>query len=420
MIFMALADAPQAMPEIKEHFFALPRRFGIFAPLYRMTPEEEAGFEQELESDLERMILEGWVLREGDRYGLTASGREQADRRLAGIRRAVDLAGRLLRPETVSRITVMVHLALAAVKLPAAILSGSAGLLNDSIDTLLDGLSSIVVYFGVRLHRERFANLVLVVVMLCTGGITMVDSVRRLLLSEAPDVEFLAFLAVLISAFTCLFLGLYQRYVGLKSGNLALITQSVDSRNHVLVAVGVTAGLIAAGLHFPLLDSVVGVLVAALILRSGIEQVVGLIRSWDGDVDLSKYAEDFFGRIDEFRRSQLRDWMLYLVDRRKAVTRDALRSEAIRAMSFDRFPVLRVIGEQDQDQIRNQIEQCLGDLFARKWLVEEGGQLRLSSAGKRRLWIQTLPVRRTTSHALVNASPDGYAFREHRVRHKKN
>ena len=52
---------------------------------------------------------------------------------------------------------------------------------------------------------------------------------------------------------------------------MALITQSIDSRNHVIVGVSVTAGLVAALLNFGLLDALVGLAVAILILeeRSG-------------------------------------------------------------------------------------------------------------------------------------------------------
>jgi Co/Zn/Cd efflux system component len=403
MILMALSDSPQALAEIKEHFFALPRRFGIFAPIYRMSPADERRFEQELASDLERMISEGHVCRDEDRYALTDLGREQAHSHLKGIRRAVALAAGLIRPETVSRIAVVVHLLLAAVKLPAAILSGSAGLLNDSIDTLLDGLSSILVYFGVRFHKERAANAFLVILMLATGGLTLFESTRRLFIPHQPDADPVAFLAILVSAFVCLFLGLYQRYAGLQSGNLALITQSVDSRNHVLVAVGVTAGLIAALLRFPLLDAIIGVLVAALIIRSGLEQAASLIRSWDsGEVDLSRYSEKFFRKYREFRKTQLRDWMLFLVETRKAVTRAGLAKEACRALTFDQFPVLREIGAQDRNEIQEQITQCLEDVFAKGWLMEENGSLRLTPAGKRRLWLQTLPGRRRMSRALVD------------------
>jgi hypothetical protein len=403
MILMALSDSPQTLPDIKDHFFALPRRFGVFAPLYRMTPEDERYFEQELALDLERMISERQVRRDDKLYVLTDLGRERAHSHLAGIRRAVSLAGSLIRPETVSRITVVVHFALAAVKLPAAILSGSTGLLNDSMDTLLDGLSSILVYFGVRFHKERTANLFLVILMLATGGLTFFESTRRLIIPHQPDADLTAFLAILISALVCLFLGLYQRYAGLRSGNLALITQSVDSRNHVLVAAGVTAGLIAALLRFPFLDAVVGVLVAALILHSGLEQAVGLIRSWDsGEVDLSRYSEKFFRKYREFRKTQLRDWMLFLIDSRRAATRAGLLEEASSAMSFDQYPVLREIGTGDKDQTAEQIAQAVDDLFAKGWLLEENGALHLSGAGKRRLWLQILPVRRTMSRSLIH------------------
>jgi Co/Zn/Cd efflux system component len=402
MILMALADSAQTLPEIKDHFFALPRRFGVFSPFYRMTQDEERHFEQELARDIERLISEGEVRRQEDRYALTETGRKQAHLRLKGVRRAVSLAGSLIRPETVSRITVAVHLALAAVKLPAAILSGSAGLLNDSIDTLLDGLSSIVVYLGVRSGKERAANLFLVILMLSTGGLTLFESARRLFTPHEPEADLVAFLAVFISATVCLFLGLYQRYAGLRNESLALITQSVDSRNHVLVAFGVAAGLIAALLRFPLLDAIVGVLVAVLILRSGLEQAAGLIRSWDDDkVDLSRYSEKFFRRYREFRKSQLRDWMLFLVNSRKAATRADLFGESFRSLTFDQYPVLRELGTQNRDEIREQITQCLDDVFAKGWLAEEDGLLRLTPAGNRRLWMQTLPIRRTTSRSLV-------------------
>jgi hypothetical protein len=402
MILMALSDSTLTLPEIKDHFFALPRRFGIFSPTYRMTQNEERHFEIELTVDLERMISAGWVVREGDRYGLTEAGREQAHLRLAGIRRAAALVSGLIRPETVSRITVGVHFALAAVKLPAALISGSSGLLNDSIDTFLDGLSSIFVYFGVRFRRERTANLVLVILMLSTGGFTLIESVRRLVVRYEPAADPAAFLAILISAFVCLFLGLYQRYAGLQSGRMTLITQSIDSRNHVLVAVGVAAGLIASQLRFPLLDAVVGVLVAALILKSGLEQAAGLIRSWEtGETDLSRYSTNFFRKIREFRKTQMMDWMLFLVDSRKAETRAALLEETARALNFEKYPVLREIGLQDQTQSAEQITRTLDDLVARGWLLEDEGRLLLTAAGKRRLWLQILPVRRTTSRSLV-------------------
>lgn len=133
------------------------------------------------------------------------------------------------------------------------------------------------------------------------------------------------FLAAILSALVCGALYLYQRFVGVRSGSLALITQSVDSRNHVIVAASVTAGLIASRLHFPLLDTLVGLVVAVLILKSAIELTLETVRSFgEEDVDLSRYQMGLAGWYHRFRQAQLRDWLLYLVEKQKMRTRSNL------------------------------------------------------------------------------------------------
>ena len=128
----------------------------------------------------------------------------------------------------VAKVTLGVHLGLAALKLPAGLISGSVGLLNDAVDTLLDGISSLLVYLGLRFDKERAVNIVLVVFMLGTGGLTLYQAVRRFFVPSEPEVDWFTFLATLLSAVFCLGLWAHQRYVGLRSGHLALITQSVD------------------------------------------------------------------------------------------------------------------------------------------------------------------------------------------------
>jgi len=122
-----------------------------------------------------------------------------------------------------------------------------------------------------------------------------------------------------MSALVCLALWIYQRYVGLRSGSLALITQSVDSRNHVIVAASVTAGLVASLLRFPrfpLLDTLVGLAVAVLILKSAVELAVETVRSLGEDeMDLSRYKMGLAGWYEQFRQAHMRDWMLYLVEK---------------------------------------------------------------------------------------------------------
>jgi hypothetical protein len=283
-----------------------------------------------------------------------------------------------------------VHLGLAAFKLPAALLSGSVGLLNDAIDTLLDGLSSLLVYLGIRSDKERVINVVLVTLMLVTGFLTLYEAARRFFVPSKPEVDWFAFLAVILSALVCLALWAYQRYVGLRSGIMALITQSVDSRNHVIVAASVTTGLVASLLRFPLLDTLVGLGVALLILKSAIELAVETVRSLGKEeIDLSRFEFGIAATFQRFLQSQLRDWMLYLVDKQGIGTRAELVARASQALDLNQIPAVRAMElAKGQPQAAGLVEQSLAELFRRGWLSGEE-LLMVTDAGKKHLgqWI---------------------------------
>jgi len=385
----SLWGGPLTGEEIVEHFRSYLRFMGFFAISERL---QRSGGERRddlrLDETLASLQERDWVAFDGERYALTERGREEAAKPLADMQRARRLLASAMQPATVSRITLYVHLALAAVKLPAGLISGSIGLLNDATDTLLDALSSLIVYAGIRAGKERAANAVLVVLMLGMGGYTFFEALRRLLVPTQPEVEAFAFVAAIVSALVCGALWAYQRFVGWRKGSVALITQSVDSRNHVIVAGGVTAGLIAALLRFPLLDTVVGLAVAALILRSAIELAMETIRSFGGDeVDLARYKMSIVERYEEFRKGQLADWMLFLVDQGKVSTVEDLLGHVCESLDFGRNPILQELGISHLHEETASAEETLADLIARG-LLEGGDRLALTPAGAARIAAQ--------------------------------
>jgi Co/Zn/Cd efflux system component len=398
MIAICLSDGPRMVAEIQKQFLELPRRFGFFIELFDRDSIEQGVLTDELLRDLEKMTEAGWVERREERYALTALGQEKADERLAGMRRAGALLRGLLQPETVSKVSLGVHLTLAAVKLPAGLLSGSVGLINDAADTLLDGVASLLVYAGLRLNRERAVNVILVLLMLGTGGLTLYEAVRRFFPPLSPNVDWYAFVAAILSALVCLGLWAYQRYVGLRSGSVALITQSVDSRNHVIVAVSVTAGLVASLLRFSLLDTLVGLAVAVLILKSAIELGVETVRAFqEGEADLSRYKFGLLDRYDEFRQAQLRHWMLYLADREE-LTGAELTVRVRQAMDFSRNPALRGFGLHSVADTGDRAEESLRQLLERGWLLGEE-PLCVTDAGREHLR-QAMKRTRAERHRL--------------------
>jgi cation diffusion facilitator family transporter len=385
MIAICLSDGPRTVAEIEQQFIAFPRRFGLFIELFDQESIHGGELTRDLLADLEKMKEAGWVERREERYALTPLGHEKAAERLQGLRKAGGLARKLVHPQTASQVSLGVHLGLAALKLPAGLLSGSVGLINDAADTLLDGLASLLVYAGLRLNRERAVNVVLVLLMLGTGGFTFYEAVQRFFVPFGPEVDWFAFLAAALSALVCLALWAYQRYVGVRSGSVALITQSVDSRNHVIVALSVTAGLIASLLRFSLLDTLVGLAVAILILKSAVELGIETIRSLrEGEADFSRYRMELMERYEQFRQAQLRDWMLYLVEKENVLTQAELRARTRQAFDFSDNPALRGFGLDRQSETGELVEQSLRELYERGWLAGDE-QLSATNAGREHL-----------------------------------
>ena len=342
-----------------------------------------------LPDDLAGLIQAGWVIQKDDLFSLTERGRGEVDQLLGNARRSSEwLKGKfrsLLQPELASKVTVAAQIVLASIKLPAGLLSGSVGLLNDSADTILDLLSSLLVYLGIRFNRERLVSILLVVFMVTTGGFTLYEAVERVLTPYVPKVDWFPFAAALLSAAAGLLLWTYQRYVGIHSGLMAFIAESVDSRNHVIVALSVTAGLIAALLQFGWLDMLVGLVVALLILWSAIQLLVDVWRSSAEDrVDLSRYGFwplDAYGRL---RDAHLREWMLYLIEKRQVQTRDDLVERVRQALDLRSNPWMNLVGLDLQFASENEIEQVVDELFSRGWVIDPG-PLVITPAGQEHL-----------------------------------
>ena len=156
-IAAALWDGPKTIAEIVEHFHSYIRLLGFLNITGRMA-RRHGMMAERIETILNALIARGWAEKEGDRYTLTPAGREEARKHLEDMRRTRTMLHTFVRPQTASAVGLGVHLGLTALKLPAALLSGSLGLLNDATDTLLDGLSSVLVTPGLRFDQERAAN----------------------------------------------------------------------------------------------------------------------------------------------------------------------------------------------------------------------------------------------------------------------
>jgi hypothetical protein len=380
LLLMALSDGDKTIQQILEQFSGLERRVGYFR-----LGELDSDFAQEVQHEVALLCDNGLVTENGGVYSITPEGRARASDYLGLAARVSRLIERILHPETVSVVGVGVHFALAALKLGAAVVSGSIGLLSDGTDTLLDGLSSILVFLGLKFDKERYVNVVLVVLMLGVGLSLIIEVVHRLLQPFQPRADVLSFGAAVASGVVCLLLGQYQQYVGVRSGSLSLVSQSVDSRNHVVVAAGVSAGLVAAALNFELLDVFVGLGVAVLIIKSALELAAETIKALQGEeVDLSRYEPALLGMYRDAKERRFREWILYLVYSRGPINKAELRHLAQEALDFREVTLLRELGVAEDGSPDERLEDALGELSERA-LVSGNDPIVVTSKGKQEI-----------------------------------
>ncbi len=384
-----LIDGPRTLHQLEEYYRIVARRFGLFMEVMGNHPSglNASDLREHIKQDLQDLISRGWIVEKGEQYAVTELGREQAELMLKDLERSGHLLEKASDPQTVSKVTLLVHFVLAAVKMPAALLSGSVGLLNDALDTLMDGISSLFVFFGVRSGRERQASYILLVFMGITGLYSLYEAISRFIHPVSLQGDIGTFIAVSISAGLCALLWVYQKFSGLRHSCIPLIAQSIDSRNHIIVAGGVAAGLIAAKFDIILLDQIVGMVVAVLILKGAVELLIDLLRSSDDeDLDLSKYG---FQRLDRHRHRQFVRWFLFEIEKGNITTRRQMFEEAQAATDFNKIASLRALGLHEQIGRDQKIETAAKEVFEKNLAVEtpssDTPSLHLTPAGKEEL-----------------------------------
>ena len=120
-----------------------------------------------------------------------------------------------------------------------------------------------------------------------------------------------------------------------------LISQSVDSKNHIYVALGVITGAVFSifGIYF--VDALVGGFVAARILVDGVKLSKETIASLKGEeVDLKKYELPLEKHWEMSKLETFRTWILYSVKELKLNTRDELVHELERTFKPKYVPIL--------------------------------------------------------------------------------
>lgn len=189
------------------------------------------------------------------------------------------------RPLQVSLVTIFVNTLLFALKLGAALLSGSLAILSDSLNSLLDVVSSVVMYVAIKVGKRRpdsnhpfghqRAEPLAAMVIAILAGILSFEILRDTVISffDPSPVVVTPFVIGVVVFSILTKIGLVQLLFrsDREGKSPALLAARVDSRNDVLASSLVLVALFGSYTGLWWMDQLAAIAVALWIAYSGFE-----------------------------------------------------------------------------------------------------------------------------------------------------
>ena len=191
--------------------------------------------------------------------------------------------------KTVMLGTALFLIILSSLKIILGIQLASQGMITEGFENLTDLIKiGIIGILSLKLKRDKVASLIIIFLMLITGG-TMFWSGINALFNQTPITPtiqsyLLGFTSMALNAGLMFLKGI----VGRNSGNLSLLSDSKDSELNIKISFGVIIGLTFAIFDYYFVDAIVAIIIAIIIFKEGIE-ILYKILSKKEDFDITEF-----------------------------------------------------------------------------------------------------------------------------------
>ncbi len=345
------------------------------------------------EDYLTELSNKGLVKKTDGKYELTVEGKVVASGIVERLgKRAELIKNRLFKPSSAAINTTFVDGIMAFLKLSIGFITGSVGLISDGTDSATDTISAFLVWIGIKTKHESMSTL-LVIVLLFVASITVgFESLSRIYAALTSNINPIVDpnYVIIIEGFAIfIYAGLYfyQRQVGRASGSLTLISQSVDSKNHIFIASSVVIGAIFSIFGIYYVDAIVGAVVAFRIFTDAIGLLKDAIHSMKGEeTDLHKYKTPVGDYVQDGKMKAFRIWVIYDVWTRKIVSKDELINSLENMYTKTYIPVLSELNLIPEDKVgfENEFDKIMDPLIKRKYISQEGSNYIVTESGIKR------------------------------------
>lgn len=272
------------------------------------------------QEECEKLTRNGWVKLDDGRYSLTPEGKKEAQQFVHNMERKASLVRKdFFKPDAAAKNTTVLDAFLAVMKLGSGLVSGSVGLTADGTDATMDTISAFMVWLGIKYHRETISTLLVIFGLFFASLSIGYDSITHLISAfygtlTPMGMPYLAIAVEGIAIMAAVFLFYYQRYVGKVNSNLTLISQSVDSKNHIFIGFSVIAGAVFTlqGIFF--VDSLIALFISIGIFKDAVDLLREAISARKGEEeDYSKYKLPMEKCWEDNKIRAFQNWILYIL-----------------------------------------------------------------------------------------------------------
>ena len=201
-------------------------------------------------------------------------------------------------------IGIAANLLLVAFKAGVGILSHSIAVILDAVNNLTDALGSLITVIGSKVSgrkpdakhplghgRFEYISALVVAALVLYAGITAgVESVKKIITPEEADYSMWSLIIIGAAVAVKLVLGLYVKKTGKKVNSSALTAAGKDALFDAVISLSVLVSAVVYLKWHVSLEAYLGVLIAAVIVKSGVEmmiETVGDILGRRADAELS-------------------------------------------------------------------------------------------------------------------------------------
>ena len=217
-----------------------------------------------------------------------------------------------------SIIGICANVLLAAFKAFIGILANSIAVILDAVNNLSDALSSVITIVGTKLagkhpdkkhpfgygRVEYLSAMVVAAIVLYAGITSFVESVKKIIYPEKADYSVLSLVIISVAIVVKIVLGKYVKGQGKKVHSSALEASGSDALFDAILSTSVLASAIIYMFSGLSLEAFVGVIISVIIIKSGLEMLVGTLDDILGqraDAELTKKIRSLVNEEKEVR-----------------------------------------------------------------------------------------------------------------------